>query len=570
MRHLPPSPQAAPALAPRSLAVSVAAGLAALAGTLLAPSALAQSAPPAGADAAPAATTAPRVTVQRFHVTGNTLLPAAQLDTLLSPFHGSRSLAELKQAAVTLQAAYRDAGYGGVIVYLPEQGGAAATPGTVVLAVMEGRFSRVVISGNQRDSEALVRQSLPLLAEGQVPQPQRLDKQIQMANENPARQVAVSLEPGAQPGEVEARVAVTEQPLDRWTLGLDNTGSAETGRLRANLSYQRAGLWGLDHVASFQFQTAPEKLDSVRVFSASYRAPLYHSGLTLDAFAAYSDVDGGNTSTVAGPLSFSGKGEVWGLRLGGALPRQGELLQRLAVGLDQRRYINNCVIQGLPAGACGTAGESVAVHPVTLDYQLQWSGELPLGLQLTLAHNIDAGGRYGQAWNYEAVRPGAKVDYTTLRLNASAQWALPGPLSGWALQARAGGQATGQALVPGEQFGLAGANAVRGYQEREIIGDQGLLGSLEVITPDWAQGLGGWADQFRLLAFADGGRVWNHLTTPCRNQQMRCTLASVGLGARLVAGPFSLRLDLAHTLKAGSRTERHDQHLHLQATYSFQ
>jgi hemolysin activation/secretion protein len=513
--------------------------------------------------AASAFAQAPRLLVQEFRVTGNTLLPQERLEAVLASFKGERTLAELQQAAAALQELYREAGYGAVIAYVPEQSGPS---GSATIAVLEGRISRVVVSGNKEYSEAVVRQSLPLLSEGLTPQPQRIDAQIQLANENPARQVAVSLEPGAAQGEVEARISVTEQPAGRWSVGLDNTGNADTGRLRANVGYQRAGLWERDHVLSLQFQTAPEKLDSVRVFSASYRAPLYGLGLMFDVFGAYSDVDGGTTSTIAGPLQFSGKGEVLGLRLGGQLARRGELVQRLALGLDRRAYINNCVIGGLPAGACGTAGESVAVHPLSLDYQLQWAGEMPMSLQLTLARNLDIGGRYGDAANFTAVRAGARPDYTSLRFNASGQLALPAQ---WQLQARVQGQFSADALVPGEQFGLAGSNAVRGFQERELIGDRGIAGSLELQGPDLAASVGAGLEQFRLLGFVDAGKVWNRLGTPCRDLQSRCGLASLGLGARLGAAGLQVRLDLAHTLKKGTRTARPDQHLHLQAAYSF-
>lgn len=504
-----------------------------------------------------------RVLVREFRVTGNSLLPQARIDEVLAPFKGERSLAELNAAAAALQDCYRQAGYGGVIAYLPQQSGPA---GTATLAVLEGRIRKVSVVGNQVATAAIVRRSLPALADGQTPQLLHIDAQVQLANENPARQVAVSLEAGAAPGDVDANVSVTESPASNWTLGLDNTGNAGTGRLRANLGYQRAGLWDLDHVLSLQFQTAPEKLGSVRVFSASYRAPLYDAGLMLDVFGAYSDVDGGTTSTVAGPLQFSGKGEVLGLRLGGQLRRRGELVQRLALGLDRRAYINDCAIAGLPSGACGTAGESVAVQPLSLDYQLQSSGRAPWALQLNLARGLPLGGRYAGTDNFTAVRPGARRDYTSLRFNASVQVKLP---DDWLLALRGQGQMSSGPLVPGEQFGVGGSTAVRGYEEREVSGDGGLVAALELYGPNLAANLAGALDQFRLLGFADAGQARNRGDTPCRDLQSRCDLTAVGLGARLGGRGLQIKVDWALALDKGARTSRHDQRLHLQAVYSF-
>lgn len=512
---------------------------------------------PATAGTAPA-----RLTVQEFRIRGNTLLPEALLQQTLEPFKGERSLAELQQAAAAVQALYRQAGYGAVVAYLPEQ---SPAPGTLTIEVLEGRIGRITFSGNARTGEAALRRSLPALREGQTPQPQRLDAQIQLANENPARQLAVSLEAGAGRGDVDAQVLVKEQPPARWTLGLDNTGNAATGRLRATVGYQAAELWGLDHQLSLQYQTSPEKPSQVSVLSAGYRMPLYGAGLMLDLFAAHSDVDGGRTVTLAGPLQFDGKGEVLGMRLGGRLARQGDLVQRLAAGLDRRAYLNNCSIEGLPVGACGSAGESVTVHPLSVIYTLQWTGHAPASLELTLSQNLE-GGRHGRAADFDAVRPGANPNFLVLKLQAARASALPGD---WQLQWRLQGQASPDALVPGEQLGLGGANAVRGYGEREVLGDRGLLGALEVFTPDFAPRVGGAPTQLRGLFFVDAGKVWNLGGTPCLNGQSSCALASVGLGARMVLAGLQLRLDLAHTLRAGLQTARHEQRLHLNATYSF-
>src|SRR5512140_4030564 len=78
----------------------------------------------------------PRVAVSEFIVTGNTLLPQVALDEALARFKGERTLAELEQAAQAVQALYRDAGYGGVVAYVPPQKG---EPGRATIVVLEGR-----------------------------------------------------------------------------------------------------------------------------------------------------------------------------------------------------------------------------------------------------------------------------------------------------------------------------------------------------------------------------------------------------------------------------------------------
>ena len=525
------------------------------------------AAQPAQAQGAQAAVADPRIRVESFRISGNTLLPEVVLQNALAPFKGERTLSELKAAAAAVQAVYVEQGYGGVIAYVPPQQQGAN--GEATIEVLEGRIAHVTVTGNARDSAAQVRRSLPKLQEGQTPRPAQLDAQVGLANQYPGRQLAVTLEPGAARGEIDARIGVTEQPLSRWSVSADNTGTTQTGRMRASLGWQGANVAGLDDTLSLQAQIAPQHPSRVAVFTAGWHAPIYSAGLAFDLLAAYSVVDGGTTSTVAGPLQFAGKGEVFGARLSGALPRLGDFTQTLSAGVDHRVYLNDCSITGLPAGACGSSGASVAVTPLMLEYQLQAPSEgmrPALALSVSLVGNLDPGGSHGAPEDFSAVRPGAPHSYQLIRVNGMAQFTLP---AGWQLMLRGAGQGTGDALVPGEQFGLGGANAVRGYEEREITGDQAVFGTTELYGPDMAKMTGDKLDHLRLLGFVDGGRAWNKLGTACLGTQTRCTLASFGFGARLMAGGFQLKMDLARTLKNGTLTERHDTFLHVQASYDF-
>jgi hemolysin activation/secretion protein len=137
------------------------------------------------------------------------------------------------------------------------------------------------------------------------------------------------------------------------------------------------------------------------------------------------------------------------------------------------------------------------------------------------------------------------------------------------LQARTSGQWTDDPLVPGEQFGIAGASAVRGYEEREITGDSGAVASVEVITPNLLASKDDPTTALRLVGFADAGKAFNRLDTPCRAGQSSCTLTSVGIGARLGYRSLQLKLDVAHALKDAIRTDRGDTRVHLQAILSF-
>lgn len=516
---------------------------------------------PAAADASPADAT--RVAVQSFRIDGNTLLDGALLQATVRPWLGQRTLAELRQAAQAVQALYGQAGYGAVVAYLPPQ---APASGELLIQVIEGRVGRISVMGQRRLSAERVRAALPTLVPGATPQVQRIDAELQIANENPSRVIGVLLSPGAAPGEVHANVQVDEQALQRVSLVLDNSGNARTGDYRLGLGWQHADATGHDDVFSLQLQVSPTRWQAVRVVSAGYRLPWVQALAALDVFAAYSDVDGGLQASAAGGLRFAGKGHVAGSRITRYLPRWAELDQRLVGGLDYRAYLNDCQVAGLPAGACGAAGRSVALQPLTLEYAAQSGGPWPTAFNLVLAHNLALGGRHGSAADFAAVRSGASRHYNVLR--AAGQTSLP-VWDDSLLTGRFAAQHSADRLVPGEQFGLGGAGSVRGYGERALAGDTGWLASIELATARLDSLLALADTDARLLVFVDAGQVANHGDLPCQGQQRRCGLSALGIGARLGWRTLHLRLFVAQALQDAAATRRHDWRTHFALSARF-
>ena len=503
----------------------------------------------------------PTLAIDEVVVTGNTLLPQVEIDRITVPLRGRRTLADLQAAATRLQERYRQAGWGAVVAYVPEQ---TVSDGRARIAVLEGKVARVVVTGNRRFDSAAVRRSLPHLQEGVTPRIARIDTEVQFANENPARQLAVVLEPGALQGQVDARVSVIESDPSRWTLSADNTGTSRTGKARLGVNWLNSALWGLDHQLQLQVQTSPSQPSAVKIGAVSYRMPFYSRSVAVETYAGYSSVNAGTSATAAGALSFSGQGRVFGVRSTLTPTRRGEWDQRIGVALERRDYRNACSIAGLPAGACGSAGQSVSVLPLMLEYSAQRGGAQPLGLSLALAHNALLVGEYGHADDIALVRPGGKAHYTALRWGGFASRPLE---QDWRLELRAGGQFSRDGLIPGEQYSIAGALAVRGYAEREVTGDSALVASAELRTPNLADGRIARLQSARLLGFADLGRAWNRLDTPCNGTAARCSLASFGVGLRATAAGAQLRLDLASPLKAGTLTQRHSVQVHVQVVY---
>jgi hemolysin activation/secretion protein len=490
---------------------------------------------------------APRFDIRGFEVTGNTLLPASELERLFEPFTGrGRDFADIQRALEALEQAYRDLGYGVVQVLLPEQD---ISRGVVQFRVVQPRVGKVTVEGNAHFDDSNIRRSLPTVREGEVPNSKAIARNLQLAAEHPVKQTSVLLRAGASADEVDVVINVADEKPWRGFVTLDNTGTSETGYARLGIGVQHSNLFNRDHTLTGQYVTSPTDPGQVQIYGAGYRIPFYGLNSSLDLIAGYADVDSG---TVQGLFNVSGSGTVALARWNYVLPKWGDLEQKLSFGLDYRAYQNDFTVPG-----SSSIVPDVTVHPVSLGYGASWRGAASeLSFYGNFSRNIP-GGSHGREEDWTALagsRQGVVDDYQILRygFNYVRQFK-----SEWQTRIGFSGQYTSDALVAGEQFGIGGPDTVRGYLLRELAKDKGYATQVELYTPEWARALG-LPDRFRLrfLAFYDYGSVENNDTTPSDRQ----SLASTGLGLRLGYGKtLSLRFDVAQILKDSPSIDKGNQ-----------
>lgn len=505
------------------------------------------------------------IRIDRFVIDGNTLLDPRLIERLLAPYTGeARSYTDIQRALEALEGAYRTAGYSAVNVVTPEQ---EITAGVVTFKVIESVIGEVILSGNEYYDKTNIRNALPALAEGSTPSARELSENVRLANENPTRQVDVVLAIGEEENTVNAKVNVHDSSPHKFFLTLDNTGNQSTGMYRTGVGYQHNNLFNRDQAATFNYITSPDHLNSVTQISASYRIPIYAVGDSIDLIAAHSDTNAGTTSTVAGPLTFSGKGDVYGVHYNHYLPRQGDYTSKVIAGFDYRAYINNCKILG--AVCPGVA--DVTVRPLSVTY----NGTLTkpayaADFSASYIRNLPGGSRGGSA-DFGASRPspaggtGARADYTILRLNGSLAGALP---NNWQYRLAGNAQHTRDALIAAEGLGLVGSNAVRGFLERELSNDKGYVLNAEVYTPDLASRLNLKGSSFRLLGFIDSAEGWDERLEG--DPAKRTSVGSIGVGFRYTHGKNVMaNFDWARVVgtSANSKTGDMRGHISLVATW---
>ncbi len=481
-----------------------------------------------------------RFEIRSYRIEGNTLLPQLDVDRLLAPYIGKqKDFGDVQRALETLQGRYQDAGYAGVQVMLPEQ---ELERGDVMFRVIEPKIGRIIVEGNEHFSADNARRSVPALLPGSTPNTRDVAASVRVANENPAKQTAVLLRPGASEGEVDAVIRVADVPPVRYSVGFDNTGNKETGTYRTAFSYQHANLFDRDHVLTLQYITSPRNINDVEVYGFGYRIPLYGQGDSIDLVAGYSTV---NSGTVQNLFDVSGQGAIYALRYNHNLSKLGDWEHRLVYGIDYRAYQNLVT----PTGGTFNFVPDITVHPASVTYSGVLRGQ-----------QSEVNGYLNYAQNFPGGSDGTDVEFKNSRRDARAAyriWRLGGVYTRaffkeWQFRLKADAQRSRDALIAAEQFGLGGADSIRGFNERYVSSDKGIRSNWEIYTPDLGSLLNLENAKLRFLGFYDTGRV--HRNFPQPGEMQSVSMDSAGVGMRMSYGNnLTIKADFAQVLHDGSQ-----------------
>lgn len=496
-----------------------------------------------------------KFTISGFELTGDIPLSSTETTRVLAPFIGAGgTLSTLQDATAALEAALKSQGFALHRVSLPPQELGAK----VTLNIVRFVIGKVSVSGQSRFSEANIRASVPELREGRTPNFDALAIQTTIANQNPGKQLQVSLTESTEADKINAKLTLQESRPWNLALGLTNTGSDATGADRLSLVGGHSNVFDLDHQLSAAYTTSIERANDVKQLGLNYRVPLYPLGGLLVLNYTQSDVVGS-----FGTFSSTGAGRTLSVNYDHHLAPVGGRRTHLSLGLNEKRF-NASQINGIPVfGQLDRAS-----RPLTLGYTVRVESDTSVwGYNAELAVNLPGNnGNDLVAYQSEDARIDS-VNWRALRGNANYLSFLG---SGWLWGVRGQFQYSPDALIAGEQFGLGGANSVRGTGERVLSGDSGLLTSLEITSPELQPGL-------RLLGFVDAGWLRNNNAQLNPNKPASDQLVSAGLGLRFTSGAYSCSAEWGRVVTGsvlpspnGSDTPRAgDQKFHLNFTARF-
>ena len=520
-----------------------------------------------GVACAQAQTPAPAQTLKSFPVTayqvqGNTLLGPEQVRQATQPYVSAQASFEtIQQALEALEKAYLNAGYGSVRVEIPEQ---EIDAGVVTLQVVEGVLAELVVEPHPHFDADNVRHSVPALRLTETVNIHALNRNLVLANDGGAKVTNVTFKRSANQRDVDAVIKVSADNPVRWLALLDNTGTESSGRYRTGLVYQNANVFNRDHSLALQWMTSPDHFEDVRILGLGYRVPLYRLGDALDFNASSSSVDSGQVSSAGGgpDLAISGSGLMLGARYTHQFDATAEQQHSASLGLEYRAYGNTVT----PVNAQASLVPDLTTRPLTLGYSSNWRNpSRDLSANLTWLKNLPGAANGSTAdFNQDGGRVGADANFQTLKFSLQHTERFQ---THWMLRSALSGQMTEDLLIAAEQMGVGGAESVRGFDEREVAGDQGLRAGLEV----WAPPLS--ADPWRMIPLVFLDAAWVKRNQPQAGEIASQSISSMGLGLRAAYGrQLTGRIDWGYVLKgvsASTGTARADQKLHASMAWVF-
>jgi hemolysin activation/secretion protein len=508
--------------------------------------------PPAPAAPQQQAATAPKpperkVDIDAYDVDGNTKLDQETIESAVYPYLGpQRTREDVESARTALEHAYQQRGYQSVVVEIPPQ---TVTAGIIKLHVVEAPVGRVRVVGSHYYLPSTIRQQLPALSAGQVPNLQEAQTELNEINRLPDRRVTPTLKPGQTPGTIDVDLHVTDKLPLHGSVEVNNDHSPNTDPLRTIATVHYDNLWQEGHSASFTWLRAPENVHSGQVFSGSYLAPVWDSPWNVLAYGYQSNSD---VNTLGG-INVLGNGYTVGLRSILQLPSFGNFAHTLSFGIDFKHFL-----EGVTLGTSGTM-VNIDYWPLTATYNLNW---LTPDVELTSSTSLVLGtrGLGSPPAEVENNRAFARANFVHLGTDVTLTQHLPFETL-WVL--RFAGQLTSEPLLSSEQFAAGGLTSVRGYLQSEVVGDDGVLATNEFRSPSFAPFVDSvsrdWLDfdpeidDWRIYGFDDLAHVWVIGALP--GQTNAFSLESVGAGTRIaVLGHFSGLVDVALPLRSGPAT----------------
>ena len=385
----------------------------------------------------------PKVRVESFEFSGNTVYSDAELAALLENYSGSElTLNQIYAAADGITKLYRDAGYGLANAVVPAQ---RLSDGSVRIEIIEGRIGGVSVSGNEDYSFAFLQKRFAALEPGQLYTNRSMERSVLLINDLPGIEARAVIKPGSEYGTSDITFKVEEDDYE-GSVGIDNYGREELGQIRFVANAYVNNIGGIGDRLNGSLIYSEDGL--LTYGNIAYGLPLSDNGSRLRF--TFNKADYEVEGDVFADLGISGDNTTY--RVDYLYPLDRTRTRNVVFNAAYQRFETDSFIEGI-------------VLPNN-------STELDL-LELSVFMSGMTRGQTG--WTFSAIVSGngKSNESTATEPQSDAQQAklrLDGSVSVY----------SGDPLVDSQKFSLGGPYSVRGYFPAEARGDEGAYVGVEV------------------------------------------------------------------------------------------
>ena len=466
-----------------------------------------------------AASTEKNIRVERFAIDRSEILPAAEIDAILTPLQGTVvSLQDLFDAVAAINRLYDARHQPTARAILPPQ---TVSDGTVRIRLVEARLGELRVGGTTWLRDDFIPRRISLKP-GELMSVPLLEADLIRFNRLHETQLRAGVVAGKQFGTTDVEITAVEPPRQSYTLFADNAGRDTIGEGRLGLIARYTNPFGVDD----SLQVLGTATEGSKNVSLAYSAAVSRSDLRMDASLSV-----GTVKVIAGtfaPLDITGESRDFSLGLSKPLEVSLERLWKIYGRWSMRD--SRSEFGGFQQSDLDLRLITLGVSGEARNERRAWYTD----------HAIAAGIPYlGGEQSFAYYRgSGTRFDRLSERLQ---------------LVLRGGLQFSDTRFLPAsEQFQIGGAYTVRGFSEGLLSGRSGYFGSVELrlaqtIAPQTREGVNGTTLQW--VAFIDHGGALPYRQGILKEVSKDDFLTSAGVGMLFELGKrLSGRLSLAQPI----------------------
>ena len=472
-------------------------------------------------DSNPAWTQSRPKTIERVEVSGNTVISSDEIKAIVVNYEGKElSMERLRQLTDLLTQLYVSRGYLTSGAFLPQQD---ISNGVIKVRIVEGRLEKINIEGLKHLNESYIisiftdYQSQPLNIN-------TLEEKLRLIQQNSSiENIQAELIKGTTQDKSVLLLEIEEATQLNAKLSFDNYRSPNVGEFQGTVQTSYQNLVGVSDRAWAEYNLT-EGFDA---YALNYTIPINGSNGTISL-----EYRNGDSKIIEDLFDESDiRAEADTISLQYRQPIIYRSFREVALGIVlERQNSQTFILDQIPFSF--TTGPQDGRSVVSeLRLKGEWLERFPTGV-----FAVNSQLNFGLDLFNATVNDDAP-DGLFFIWQGQAQWIQAlNQNRDLLLIFRLAIQLTPDSLLPLSQFTLGGFGTVRGYRQNQEVGDNGVVGTIEIKIPLAGNGVS--SSKLNLIPFIEGGKVWNS------DGGNSSYLASVGYGLSWEFKDFlSIRVD---------------------------